>query len=67
MEQKLVDLIENQKIGEPEIVDLLSSYYKLVKNDLFSQSEFDVVLGRLGITKENDVFIIEEGMTYTFD
>lgn len=66
MEQKLVDLIENQKIGEPEIVDLLSSYQKLVQNDLFSQSEFDVVLERLGITKENDVFTLEDGVSYTF-
>lgn len=67
MTDKLKELLETSQIGEPEIVDLIHSYYKLVTAELFTQEEFDTVLERLGITQNGNVFIFNEDMTYTFN
>jgi hypothetical protein len=65
MTSKLQELLNTQQIGEPEIIDLLLAYNKMVNAELFSQKEFDLVLERLGITKDNDTFILTEDVTYT--
>ena len=67
MTDKLKELLETSQIGEPEIVDLIHSYYKLVTAKLFTQEEFNTVLERLGITQNGNVFIFNEDMTYTFN
>lgn len=67
MTDQLIELLETQQISEPEIVDLLNSYYKLVKVKFFTQEEFNVVLGKLGITQEGNVFTFNENMSYTFN
>lgn len=67
MTDKLKELLETSQIGEPEIVDLIHSYYKLVTAELFTQEEFDTVLERLGITQNGNVFIFNENITYTFN
>ena len=67
MTDKLVELLETSQIGEPEIVDLINSCYKLVTAELFTQEEFDIILERLGITQNGNVFIFNEDMSYTFN
>jgi hypothetical protein len=67
MTDKLQEMLETSQIGEPEIVDLLSSYYKLVNTELFTQEEFNLVLDRLGIKQEGNVFIFNEDISYTFN
>jgi hypothetical protein len=67
MTDKLQEMLETSQIGEPEIVDLLSSYYKLVNAELFTQEEFNLVLDRLGIKQEGNVFIFNEDISYTFN
>ena len=67
MTDKLQELLETSQIGEPEIVDLLNSMYKLVETKLFTQDEFNVVLDRLGIKQEGNSFIFNEDMIYTFN
>jgi hypothetical protein len=67
MTDKLIELLETSQISEPEIVDLLNSYYRLVQVDFFTQEEFNVVLTKLGITQEGNVFIFNEEMKYTFN
>jgi hypothetical protein len=67
MTDKLQELLETSQIGEPEIVDLIHSMYKLVQGGLFNQNEFDWILNRLGIKQEGNVFIFNEDMSYTFN
>jgi hypothetical protein len=67
MTDKLQELLQTSQIGEPEIVDLLNSMYKLVETKLFTQDEFNVVLDRLGIKQEGNSFIFNEDMVYTFN
>jgi hypothetical protein len=67
MTEQLQELLETYQIGEPEIVDLLHSYYKLVIAKLFTQDEFNVVLDRLGIVQDGNTFLFKEDMSYTFN
>jgi hypothetical protein len=67
MTEQLQELLETSQIGEPEIVDLLHSYYKLVIAKLFTQDEFNVVLDRLGIVQDGNTFLFKEDMSYTFN
>lgn len=67
MTDKLSELLETSQIGEPEIVDLLNSYYKLVNAKLFTQEEFNFVLNKLGITQEGNTFTFNDDMSYTFN
>ena len=67
MTDKLNELLNTHQISEPEIVDLLNSYYRLVQSKFFTQEEFNIVLGKLGITQEGNVFIFNEDMKYTFN
>jgi hypothetical protein len=67
MTDKLIELLETNQISKPEIVDLLSSYYRLVQVDFFTQEEFNFVLTKLGITQEGNSFIFNEDIQYTFN
>jgi hypothetical protein len=67
MTEKLQELLKTSQISVPEIVDLLSSYYKLVETELFTQEEFNIVLGKLGIKQDGNTFIFNEDMSYTFN
>jgi hypothetical protein len=67
MTEQLQELLETSQIGEPEIVDLLHSYHKLVIAKLFTQDEFNVVLDRLGIVQDGNTFLFKEDMSYTFN
>ncbi len=67
MTDKLIELLETNQISKPEIVELLSSYYKLVQVEFFTQEEFNVVLTKLGITQERNSFIFNEDIQYTFN
>jgi len=67
MTDKLIELLETNQISKPEIVELLSSYHKLVQVEFFTQEEFNVVLTKLGITQEGNSFIFNEDIQYTFN
>ena len=66
MKELLLELLENQQITQNELVELLHSYYKLVKAKVFTQEEFNVVLEKLGIKlKSENVFVFDENTEYT--
>jgi len=67
MTEQLQELLNTSQISGPEIVDLLSSYYKLVETKLLSQEEFNIVLDKLGIKQDGNTFILNEDMSYTFN
>lgn len=67
MTKQLQELLNTSQISEPEIVNLLNSYHKLVDYKLFTQEEFNIVLDRLGIKQDNNTFIFNEDMSYTFN
>ena len=65
MNEQLLELLENQQITQNELVELLHSYYKLVKVKVFTQEEFNVVLDRLGVElKTGNVFVFDENSEY---
>ena len=65
MKELLLELLENQQITQNELVELLHSYYKLVKAKVFTQAEFNVVLERLGVElKSGNVFVFDEDSEY---
>ena len=67
MTEQLQELLNTSQISGPEIVDLLSSYCKLVETKLLSQEEFNIVLDKLGIKQDGNTFILNEDMSYTFN
>ena len=67
MTEQLQELLNTSQISEPEIVNLLNSYHKLVDSKLFTQEEFNIVLDRLGIKQDGNTFIFNEDMSYTFN
>jgi hypothetical protein len=63
---KATELIENEIISEPEIINLISSTYKLVKNGIFKQKKLDSICDELGVKQIDDnVFELNEYSTYT--
>jgi hypothetical protein len=67
MTNQVIELLETRQITEPEIVDLLNSYHRLVQAKFFKQEDFDKVLQKLGITQEGNVFTFNDEMSYTFN
>lgn len=62
---KATELIENDIISEPEIINLISSTYKLVKNGVFKQKKLDSICDELGVKQIDDnVFELNEYTTY---
>jgi hypothetical protein len=65
MNEQLLELLENQQITQNELVELLHGYVKLVKAEIFTQEEFNVVLDRLGVElKPGNVFVFDENSEY---
>ena len=54
------------RISEPEIIDLISSYRKMVKAGILKEKGFVKLLIKLGIDRPSDnQFILDENKVYT--
>lgn len=68
MKTKIKSLIEEGLISEPEIVELVSVTYKLVKNGIIKEKKLSDLCDKLGVTKiDEKSFELEEGVEYTFN
>ena len=66
MTKKLTQSLKDQQISEPEIIDLISSYRKMVKAGILKEKGFDKLLGKLGIDRPSEnQFILDEHTVYT--
>ena len=62
------DLMEDNLISEPEIVDLIQVTHKLTKLNVMSQEDLDNVCLKIGVTQVGEnVFQIDENSEYTFN
>lgn len=62
------DLMEENLISEPEIVDLIQVTHKLTKLNIMSQEDLDNLCLKLGVTQIGEnVFQIDENSEYTFN
>ena len=58
--------LRDQQISEPEIIDLISSYQKMVKAGILKEKGFVKLLIKLGIDRPSDnQFILDENKVYT--
>jgi argininosuccinate lyase len=68
MTEELKMHLEDERISEPDIVNLIITYMKLVKLEVLTQEDFTNILGKLGIEKkENNVFVFDEDNEYEFN
>lgn len=66
MKEQLKELISNEQISEPEVMDVVLGYDKLVKLGVLDRSDFDRLQVALGIFEVSPgVFSINEDETYT--
>jgi len=66
MTKKMTQSLKDQQISEPEIIDLISSYRKMVKAGILKEKSFDKLLGKLGIDRPSEnQFILDESTVYT--
>ena len=61
----MVKVIERGHISEPELIDFIVGYKKLVKAKLMSETNFQIVMENLGIkiTKKGG-YKLDENSTY---
>lgn len=65
MTEQLKELIENEQISEPEVMDVVLGYNKLVKFGICNETDFNKFLSILGIDKVNEnTFSTNENETY---
>jgi len=66
MTKKMTQSLRDQQISEPEIIDLISSYRKMVKAGILKEKGFVKLLIKLGIDRPSDnQFILDENKVYT--
>ena len=66
MTKKMTQSLKDQQISEPEIIDLISSYQKMVKAGILKEKGFVKLLIKLGIDRPSDnQFILDENKVYT--
>ena len=66
MTKKMTQSLRDQQISEPEIIDLISSYQKMVKAGILKEKGFVKLLIKLGIDRPSDnQFILDENKVYT--
>jgi len=66
MTKKITQSLKDQQISEPEIIDLISSYRKMVKAGILKEKGFVKLLIKLGIDRPSDnQFILDENKVYT--
>ena len=62
------DLMEDNLMSEPEIVDLIQVTHKLTKLNIMSQEDLDNLCLKLSVTQIGEnVFQIDENSEYTFN
>jgi hypothetical protein len=65
MTELLKELIENEQISEPEVMDVVLGYHKLVKLGVCAINDFNKLLSTLGIDKvDENTFSTNENETY---
>ena len=66
MTKKMTQSLRDQQISEPEIIDLISSYQKMVKAGILKEKGFVKLLLKMGIDRPSDnQFILDENKVYT--
>ena len=61
----MIPVIEKGIISEPELIDFIMGYKKLVKANIMSETNFQVVMENLGIkTEPNGRIILDENNIY---
>ena len=62
----MIPVIEKGHISEPELMDFILGYKKLVNANFMSETNFQVVMENLGIKfGENGEIILDENNVYT--
>ena len=62
----MIPVLEKRLISEPELIDFIIGYKKLVKANVMSETNFLIVMEGLGITiGENGEIILDENTMYT--
>ena len=62
----MIPVIEKGIISEPELMDFILGYKKLVKANVMSETNFQVVMENLGIQfGDNGEIILDENKIYT--
>ena len=62
----MIPVIEKGIISEPELMDFIMGYKKLVKANIMSETNFQIVMEGLGIQiGENGEIILDENNIYT--
>ena len=62
----MIRVIEKGIISEPELMDFIMGYKKLVKGKVMSETNFQVVMENLGIQfGDNGEIILDENNVYT--
>jgi hypothetical protein len=68
MTDKMTEVLMDQQISEPEIIELISSYQKLVKVGVLTEESFITLLFNLGVkTLTENEFTIDEDTVYTLN
>ena len=66
MKEQLRELINNEQISEPEVMDVVLGYHKLVKLGMLNETDFEILQMTLGIFEVSPgVFSLNEDETYT--
>jgi len=62
----MIPVIEKGIISEPELMDFILGYKKMVKANIMSETNFQIVMEGLGIQfGENGEIILDENNIYT--
>ena len=62
----MIPVLEKGLISEPELIDFIIGYKKLVKANVMSEANFQIVMEGMGITiGENGEIILDENTMYT--
>jgi len=65
MTKKMTQSLRDQQISEPEIIDLISSYRKMVRAGILKEKGFVKLLLKMGIDRPSDnQFFLDENNVY---
>lgn len=68
MKNKVVEVLENQMISEPELINLVHIVYKLTKVDIMKKKDLESICDTLGIKQiEKNIFELDENNAYIFE
>lgn len=68
MNDKLISILDESKLSEPEIVDFLYSYTKFIEVGILTKESFSEILSTLNIEWDGkNKFKLSETVEYTFN